>query len=102
VIFGRFSTRTRAWINLAGACLFLIPFCAVVLAVSWPSVLNSWQVLEMSPDPGGLPRYPIKTMILVAFVLLMAQGVSEVIKQIAFLRGVISDPDEPLSRQEGV
>ncbi len=88
VLFGRLSERAQAWVNLAGTILFLIPFCVVMLWVSWPPVRNSWQILEMSPDPGGLPRYPIKTVIPIAFLLILAQGISELIKHIAFLRGI--------------
>lgn len=87
VLYARLSERGRAWINLLGTVLFLIPFCLLVLWTSWPSVYNSWAVLEVSPDPGGLPRYPIKTAIPVAFVLLMLQGVALAIRQVALLRG---------------
>ena len=87
VIYGRLSARNKAWIDLVGMLLFLIPFCLTVLSLSWPAVRNSWAVWEGSPDPGGLPRYPIKTMIMVAFGLLLLQGVSEAIKRWALLRG---------------
>ena len=87
VLYARLSERTRHWINLLGSLLFLLPFSFFGLWLSWPSVRNSWAVHELSPDPGGLPRYPIKTMILVAFGLLALQGISEVIKHVAALRG---------------
>ncbi|MXW63603.1 MAG: TRAP transporter small permease subunit [Bacteroidetes bacterium SB0662_bin_6] len=86
VLFMRLTPRGRAWVNLGGALLFLLPFCILVIWTSWPTVHNSWAVLEVSPDPGGLPRYPIKTVIPIAFILLFLQGVSLAIKQIAFLR----------------
>ena len=86
VLFMRLTPRGHAWVNLGGALLFLLPFCILVIWTSWPTVHNSWAVLEVSPDPGGLPRYPIKTVIPIAFVLLFLQGVSLAIKQIAFLR----------------
>jgi TRAP-type mannitol/chloroaromatic compound transport system permease small subunit len=92
VLYGRLSARARAWIDLAGTLLFLIPFCVFALLVSWPSVRNSFAVREVSPDPGGLPRYPIKAVILVAFGLLLLQGISEALKRIAFLRGVGPEP----------
>jgi TRAP-type mannitol/chloroaromatic compound transport system permease small subunit len=67
--------------------------------VSIPFVTNSWAILEGSPDPGGLPRYPIKTAIPVALVLVMAQGVSLLIREIAVLRGYeVTDPAEEESR----
>jgi len=87
VFYGRVSRRARAWINLLGTALFLIPFAVLSLWLSWPSVRNSWAVREASPDPGGLARYPIKTAILVAFVLLLLQGIAELIKNAAALRG---------------
>ncbi|GBD32325.1 hypothetical protein HRbin33_01289 [bacterium HR33] len=88
VIYARLSERARAWIDLAGTIAFLIPFCVFGLVVSWPAVRNSWAILEGSPDPGGLPRYPIKTMILVSFFLLLLQGLAELVRRIAVLRGL--------------
>lgn len=86
VFYGRLSARGKAWINLLGTLLFLFPFCILMLVMSWSSVANSWAVWEMSPDPGGLPRYPIKTIIPIAFVLLILQGISMVVHQIAILK----------------
>ncbi len=85
VLFSRLGSRGRAIINLLGVILLLFPFCILMIWVSWPAVQNSWAVMEVSPDPGGLPRYPIKTMIPVAFVLVLAQGLSMGIRQIAIL-----------------
>ena len=86
VLYGRLSRRGRAWIDLAGTVLLLIPFSIFMIRVSWPSVRNSWLVREVSPDPGGLPRYPLKALILVSFALLIVQGVAEVLRRIAVLR----------------
>ncbi|MGF1490857.1 MAG: TRAP transporter small permease subunit [Microcoleaceae cyanobacterium] len=94
VIQSRLNPRKRAMLDLIGTLLFLIPFCAMVIFYSWQSVLNSWQVLETSPDPGGLPRYPIKTLIIVSFVLLIIQGISEAIKNLAIARGILQ-PQNP-------
>ncbi len=91
VLFARLSPRGRAWVNLGGSALFLLPFCLLVIWTSWSTVYNSWAVLEVSPDPGGLPRYPIKTVIPIAFFLLFLQGISLAIKQIAFLRGLADE-----------
>ena len=85
LVYGRLSERGRAWIDLIGTLVLLLPFAAFTLWLSWPAVRNSWAVREVSPDPGGLPRYPIKAVILVAFGLLILQGVSEVIRRAAFL-----------------
>lgn len=88
LIYGQLSPRGKAWIDLIGTILFLVPFSVFMLLVSYPSVISSWEVREMSPDPGGLARYPIKALVLVAFVLLLLQGLAEILKQIAVLRGV--------------
>lgn len=80
VLFDRMSQPVRRAINIGGALLMLMPFCVFVFWTSVPSIRNSWSIREMSPDPGGLPRYPIKALILVSFVLLALQGISELIK----------------------
>jgi TRAP-type mannitol/chloroaromatic compound transport system permease small subunit len=89
VIYAKLSEKGRAWIDLLGTALFLLPFSAVTMVLTWPTVHNSWITRELSPDPGGLPRYPLKTMILVGFFLLFLQGLSMLIRQIAFLRGAV-------------
>lgn len=92
VIYAGRSQRTRAWIDVAGTLLLLIPFCIFALYFSVDYVTRSWRILELSPNPGGLPRYPIKAVILIGFSMLLLQGVSEVIKRIAWLRGVPGVP----------
>ncbi len=87
ILYARLSDKGRAWIDLLGTVLFLIPFSVLMLRVAWPAVRNSWGIREVSPDPGGLPRYPIKALILVSFALLVLQGVSQVVKQIDVLVG---------------
>jgi TRAP-type mannitol/chloroaromatic compound transport system permease small subunit len=87
VIYSRLSGRARAWIDLIGTLTLLLPFTVFVIWVSWPSVRNSWSVFEGSPDPGGLARYPLKTMILVSAGLIALQGIAECIRRVAFLRG---------------
>ena len=88
VLYTRLSARGKAWINLLGAVLFLIPFCVLMLWTSWPVVEDSWARLEGSPDPGGLPRYPLLTAIPLAFILLVVQGGALLIRNIATLRGL--------------
>ncbi|NER79438.1 MAG: TRAP transporter small permease subunit [Leptolyngbya sp. SIO1D8] len=96
IIYSRLSQRQKAWIDLGGALLMLVPFCTIVIIYSMPAVLNSWSVLEQSSDPAGLPRYPLKTMIPIAFAWLGIQGLSEAIKRIAILLGMtpLSDSQE--------
>ena len=57
------------------------------------AVRNSWSVREVSPDPGGLPRYPIKALIIISFVLLLLQAVSQLVKQVDVIRGVAPEFD---------
>jgi len=94
VLLTRLSERGKAVVNLAGVILFLVPFCVLMIRVSWPAVVNSWSALEMSPDPGGLPRFPIKTMIPVAFLMVLIQGISIAIKQVAIILGIEVDTPE--------
>jgi TRAP-type mannitol/chloroaromatic compound transport system permease small subunit len=79
-------------IDMAGTILFLIPFSVAMLYVSFPAVRVSWQIREMSPDPGGLPRYPIKALILVSFGLLLLQAFSQLVKQVDVLLENVSEP----------
>lgn len=82
VLYSRLSAKGRSLIDIAGTILLLIPFSAFVLWVSSPVVRSSWIIREGSPDPGGLPRYPLKALILVCFALLLLQAVSELIKDV--------------------
>ena len=86
VIYERLSGRGRAWIDLIGTVLFLVPFCVLMLWVSFPAVRSSWAIRETSPDPGGLPRYPIKALILVSFALLLLQAISQAVIAVAVIR----------------
>jgi len=87
VMYERLGRRARAWIDLIGSVFLLVPFCVVMLWVSWGPVVRSWSILETSADPGGLPRYPIKTVILVSFFLLLLQAISQIVKYAAILAG---------------
>lgn len=86
VLYGRYSARTRAWIDTLGTLLLLLPFSGFMLWVSWPAVRNSWRIRETSPDPGGLARYPLKALLLACFVLLILQAISETIKNVQRLQ----------------
>jgi len=86
VMYAKFTPRTKAWIDLAGTVLLLLPFCVFGIVMAWPTVRNSWSVWESSPDPGGLPRYPIKTVILIGFALLFLQGVAWALRRIDQIR----------------
>ena len=100
VWYSRLSARARAWIDLLGTLVFLLPFSVMMVVVSWPMVWNSWAVWEMSPDPGGLPRFPIKSIIPIAFLLLALQGIAEAARALAFLKGYLSEYPEEIPTED--
>lgn len=81
------SERGQLWLDLIGTLFFLIPACLLLAYLSWPFFMQAYSVGEMSGNAGGLVRWPIKFVIPSGFVMLALQGVSEVIKRIAALRG---------------
>lgn len=87
VIAGNFSKRTRDWIDLVCHFIFLLPFCLMMTYLAWPFFWRSFQNGEMSSNAGGLIIWPAKASILLGFILLTAQAISEIIKRIAVLRG---------------
>ncbi len=94
VIAGRLSRRAQLWIDILGGIFFLFPMAMLILTLSWPMFMKSFTMMEMSSDAGGLIRWPVKLLIPVGFSLLMAQGVSELIKKIAILTGNLPDPGD--------
>ncbi|MDI4633356.1 TRAP transporter small permease subunit [Pelomonas sp. V22] len=92
VVVGRFSKRVQTWIDVFGFAVFLLPLCGVVLYLGVPFFLQALRSGEMSSNAGGLIMWPVYLMIPVGFSLLMLQGVSELIKRIAYLMGLIDDP----------
>jgi TRAP-type mannitol/chloroaromatic compound transport system permease small subunit len=93
VLYSKYPPRVKLWVDLLGTLLFLIPTAVAILLTSLPWVTNSINTREMSPDAGGLPYWPIKLMIPVAFVLLLLQAISEVIKRLAMLTGHLEIPE---------
>lgn len=91
-ISSKLSDRARNWIDVIGILLVLLPFCALATHLSWSFFYQAYQSGEMSQNAGGLIRWPAYLLIPVGFVLLALQGVSELVKRLAFLRGLISDP----------
>jgi len=89
VIAGRFSKRTQVWIDLLGFLLFLMPISLVILYYGVPFALLSITSAEMSSNAGGLIVWPAKLLVPLGFLLLILQGVSEIIKRVAFLAGQI-------------
>ncbi|MGE0734209.1 MAG: TRAP transporter small permease subunit [Alphaproteobacteria bacterium] len=114
IIFGRYSKRMQTWVDILGTLFFLLPMALIIMYLSWPVFLKSlvhpaaydasdgftllfkglanpadW---ERSTDSGGLVRWPVKALIPLGFFLLSLQGISEIIKRLAFLMGLIPDP----------
>lgn len=89
VVVGRFSKRTQVWLDLLGYLIFLLPVCLLILWHGFPFALISLQSQEMSSNAGGLIVWPAKILVPLGFLLLILQGLSEIIKRIAFLTGRI-------------
>lgn len=88
----RLSPRGKAIVDIFGTVLFLMPICLLLIKFGWALFMDTYTTGEMSPDAGGLIRWPVFLLIPVGFSLLLAQGLSELIKRIAFLQGLIADP----------
>jgi TRAP-type mannitol/chloroaromatic compound transport system permease small subunit len=92
VILGRFSKRTQIIVEAVCIVVFLLPFCIAVIDLVWPLVIKAYRTGEMSSNAGGLIRWPVFALVPAGFSLLLLQGISEFIKRIAFLKGLIDDP----------
>jgi TRAP-type mannitol/chloroaromatic compound transport system permease small subunit len=85
VIYGQYSGRVQAWIDLLGLIFFLIPVMALMIYFSWPLFLQMYKTGEMSSNSGGLIRWPAMLTLPVGFALVLLQGISEAIKRMAWL-----------------
>jgi TRAP-type mannitol/chloroaromatic compound transport system permease small subunit len=94
VISHRVSKRAQTWIDIIGTLFFLFPMAFLIMWLAWPVFVEAWQRNEISTNAGGLIIWPARLMVPVGFLLLIVQGASELIKRIAFLRGLIPDPTE--------
>lgn len=94
VFSGRFSKRTQIWIDVIGICVFLLPFTFIIIKLSMPLVINAYVTQEVSSNAGGLIRWPVFALLPAGMFLLAMQAVSELIKRIAFLQGLIPDPSK--------
>jgi TRAP-type mannitol/chloroaromatic compound transport system permease small subunit len=107
-ISGKLSPQARNWIDIIGIVVFLMPLCLMLMRLGWPLFANAWESNEMSQNAGGLIRWPVFLLIPLGMMLLLIQALSELIKRIAFLRGLIPDPlahaapeDETIDQLEG-
>jgi TRAP-type mannitol/chloroaromatic compound transport system permease small subunit len=95
VFYGKLSGKGRAWINLVGVLFFLIPSCLVFIKTSIPFVMESFRIMEGSPDPGGIPfRFILKSCIPVGYSLLLLQGVSLGLSSLFQLIGVADEEEK--------
>jgi len=92
----RLPPRARNWVDILGIVVFLMPLTLILIVLSWPLVVNAWVSQEMSQNAGGLVRWPVLLLLPAGMTLLLAQSISELIKRVAFLRGIGSDsiPEE--------
>ena len=100
IIYGMWSRRRQHWIDLMGHLLFLMPFVTLMIYFLYPWVMRSYRSGEVSTNSGGLILWPAKAMLLAGFVMLFFQGISEIIKKIAVMRGDIPDPNPFVSHHE--
>ena len=91
VLSSRFTRRTQVWIDVFGTMFFLLPMAFIIMWMSWPIFMNAFHSNEVSSNAGDLVRWPARLLIPVGFFLLSAQGISELIKRIGFLMGMIPD-----------
>ncbi len=96
IVTSRFSPQVRAGIDIFGTLFFLLPMSIIIMVLSWPVFVDAYARQEVSTNAGGLIVWPARLMIPVGFFLLIAQALSEVIKRVAFLRGMIPDPGEKI------
>jgi len=88
LVYGSLRERLRLWLDVFGILVFLLPAMVLLAVMCWPFFLESWARNEISPSPGGLLRWPVKLLLPLGFALVALQGLSELIKRIALLRGL--------------
>jgi len=99
VIYSRLSRKVQDWIEILGICGFLLPFAIGVLYLSWPWFLQAYTRGEMSSNAGGLLIWPARLLVPIGFVLLTLQGISQLIKQVAWMRGDGPNPNEKVGEK---
>ena len=102
LIYGNMSERRRLWVDVLGILFFLFPATVLLAWMTWPFFLDSWTRNEISQNAGGLLRWPVKLILPLGFVLLTLQGLSELIKRVALLRGEQPDAEVVLTYEKPV
>ncbi len=92
ILSSRLSKNTRDWIDVAGHIFFLMPLCIVIMWLGWPFFLRSFAQAEISSSAGGLIVWPAKLLVPLGFTILFVQSISELIKRVAVIKGLIEDP----------
>jgi TRAP-type mannitol/chloroaromatic compound transport system permease small subunit len=92
ILSSRLSKRSRDWIDVMGHIVFLMPLCLIIMWLGWPFFLRSFAQGEVSSSAGGLIVWPAKLLVPLGFTILFAQSISELIKRIAVIQGLIEDP----------
>lgn len=100
IFYNRLGPRGQAWTDLLGGLFFLLPMAVLLAWLAWPMFYEAWVTREMSPDAGGLVRWPVKLLLPLGFALLALQGVAEIIKRAGVLTGHVAlsreTPEEPV------
>lgn len=94
IVSGRLSPRAQNWIDVFGLLAFLLPMAVMTMVLSWPVFKLAWTSNEISANPGGLVRWPVRLLMPIGFLLLTLQGCSELVKRLAFLSGAAGNPLE--------
>lgn len=92
IVSNALPKTARSVIDVIGHAFFLMPLCIVMIITGGPFFMRSFEVNEQSGNAGGLPQWPAKSLVIIGFVFLLVQGISELIKRIAVMRGLIPDP----------
>lgn len=100
IFYGTRSRRTQHWIDLFGHVVFLMPFVILMTWMLVPYAFQAWKIGQISTNAGGLIIWPARAILAAGFALLIAQGLSEIIKKIAVMRGLIEDPHPFISAHE--
>ena len=100
IFYGTRSRRTQHWIDLFGHVLFLMPFVVLMAWMMVPYAWQAWKIGQVSTNAGGLMIWPARAILAAGFILLVLQGISEIIKKIAVMQGLIDDPHPFVSAHE--
>jgi TRAP-type mannitol/chloroaromatic compound transport system permease small subunit len=100
ILYAARSRRVQHWIDLFGHLFFLLPFAVLMTSLLWPYFLQAYRSGEGSQNSGGLIIWPARALLLAGFILLLAQALSEIIKKIAVIAGLIEDPNPTISAKE--